>query len=311
MTTLGSKIKPRAFAGTAGIARRDITPPVGICARNWGPANWSASEGSHRPMTLTAVVLGDAPLVVLALDATWWRAVADEERVRGGVLERLGLPENALLLSLSHTHAGPVLCANESDAPGGELISGYLDSLIEAAVEAVTEAMTTRVPAVLEWTHGSCSLAANREVQVEGRSLVGFEPERDADDIVLVGRLTSADGVTLATIVNYACHPTTLAWENRLISPDYVGALRETVERRTDGLCVFLQGASGELAPRQQYVGDPEIADRHGEGLGHAVLAAIDALPSPGACLQLSGVVESGAPLAMLRWRHPIADDGE
>lgn len=32
----------------------------------------------------------------------------------------------------------------------------------------------------------------------------------------------------MATVVNYACHPTTLAWDNTLVSPDYVGALAGT-----------------------------------------------------------------------------------
>ena len=32
--------------------------------------------------------------------------------------------------------------------------------------------------------------------------------------------------------MNYACHPTTLAWQNTLISPDYVGAC-EVIERET------------------------------------------------------------------------------
>ena len=48
-------------------------------------------------------------------------------------------------------------------------------------------------------------------------------------------------------MVNYACHPTTLAWENTLISPDFPGAMREVVERATAAPCVFLQGASGDL----------------------------------------------------------------
>ena len=60
-------------------------------------------------------------------------------------------------------------------------------------------------------------------------------------------------GTILATIVNYACHPTTLGGRNRLISPDYLGAMRETIETNT-GLapCLFLNGAAGELAPREQ-----------------------------------------------------------
>jgi hypothetical protein len=53
----------------------------------------------------------------------------------------------------------------------------------------------------------------------------GHNPE-DADDTVLVARITSIPAVC-GTLVNYACHPTTLAWENRLISPDYPGRVRK------------------------------------------------------------------------------------
>ena len=64
-------------------------------------------------------------------------------------------------------------------------------------------------------------------------------------------------------------------------------------------MCLFLQGASGELGPREQYVGDVAVADRHGEAIGHAVLAALTTLPPPGTELACLEVVESGAPLAL------------
>src|SRR5262249_34891748 len=103
-------------------------------------------------------------------------------------------------------------------------------------------------------------------------------------------------------LVNYACHPTTLAWDNAAISPDYVGAMRETIEDATNAPALFLLGACGELAPRYQYVGEPEVADRHGRELGVAALAALHGMEPSGADLAYAGVVESGAPLAV--WKH-------
>jgi hypothetical protein len=136
-----------------------------------------------------------------------------------------------------------------------------------------------------------------------GRVVCGYNPAAPADDTLLVGRITASSGRTIATIVNYACHPTTLAWENHLVSPDYVGATRETIEAATGGApAVFLQGASGELAPRLQYVGDPAIADAHGREVGHAALAALFAMEPPGERLVFDRVVESGAPLAV--WKR-------
>src|SRR4029079_6419313 len=82
-----------------------------------------------------------------------------------------------------------------------------------------------------------------------------FNPDGPADDTVLVAKIIADDGGLIGTVVNYACPPTTLAWQNPLISPDYVGAMRETVEQPTGAPCVFLQGASAALGPREGFVG--------------------------------------------------------
>ena len=310
-THVGDRIRIPRTRARIGVARRDITPPLGIRAKNWGPADWERSEGAHRSFELTAlaVIGGDErPRLLLAVDGTWWRRVADEQGVRGAILAGLGLDPDQLMLSLSHTHAGAVLCAADAHLPGGELIPGYLEALATAGIAAGREALDGAVPGLIEWTAGRCTLAADRELDVDGRALVGYNPAGTADDTVMIGRL-SVDGVVRGTLVNYACHPTTLAWQSREVSPDYVGAMREIVEAATGAPCLFVQGASGELAPREQYTGDVTVADRHGRSLGHAVLAALDGLPAPGEELTLEGVVESGAPLAI--WAGQEASGGE
>ena len=112
---------------------------------------------------------------------------------------------------------------------------------------------------------------------------------------MIVARIASDAGATIATIVNYACHPTTLAWDNTLISPDYVGAMREVVETATDGLCFFIQGASGDIGPRDGFVGDVAVADRNGRQLGYAALAAIESLAPDRQQFVYAGPVVSGA----------------
>ena len=316
MTRLTPPERPRrwshsAFEGLVGVARRDITPPPGIFFRVWGPATLDVPRGVHRPMTLTALALrgedGD-PVVLLALDVGWWAMVEDEWRVRGGILEALGLDPGRLLVSLSHTHAGPQTCTTEAHQPGGELIAPYLDSLRDAGVEAAREAIDGARPGRLEWAYGLCDLATNRELREGGRFLVGFNPEGEPDATLLVGRASSAEGAVLATLVNYACHPTTLAWQNDQISPDFVGALREVVEDATAAPCLFLQGASGDLGPREGFVGDPAVPDRHGRRLGYAVLSTLTGMLPPGGALTLAGAVESGAPLAMWEPARAVPD---
>jgi hypothetical protein len=286
------------FAGRIGVARRDITPPLDVPVRSWGPATDDYATGVHRPLTLTAVAFGaedDAPFVLLAADLGWFKSPEDESHVRGGVLEAVGADPARVLLNLSHTHAGPSPTLVDGDAAS----TAYLDALRTAAGAVARDAIAAMVPATLAGTTARCRLAGNRDLPQGERYVVGFNPANDADDTVVVARIADLGGRTLAVLVNYACHPTTLAWQNRLVSPDYVGAMREVVEAATGAPAVFLQGASGELAPRHEYIGDAAVADRHGRSLGHAALSALETLPPPGSALALRGVVESGAALGM------------
>ncbi|HWL55011.1 MAG TPA: hypothetical protein VNQ90_21390 [Chthoniobacteraceae bacterium] len=295
-----------SFRGRFGVARRDITPPPGIYSRNWGAATSDVAMGVHRPLTLTVLTLhgeGDnAPLAILALDLGWWRS-AQEERILKEAVLAAGIAQGRYLIALSHTHAGPVFCPGQTEQPGGEKIADYLQSVVSAMTGAIGEALSNAQPGLLETATGSCGLAANRDFPDPERNgerlLVGWNPAAEADQTVLVGRMTDAQGRALATLVNYACHPTILAWENNRISPDFVGAMREVVETETGAPTLFLQGASGDLAPRHQYVGDLNVADRAGRCLGHAVLSILFGMPEPGGELVYRGAVESGAPLAL------------
>jgi hypothetical protein len=287
-----------------GVAVRDITPPVGIYARSWGAARHDLAEGVHRPLTASAAVLrpidGGDELVLLAVDIGWFPYRPDERRIRGEILERAGIDEGALLLNMSHTHSGANVNTQLADRPGGELVEPYLQHLVAQVCAAIDEARGRLALAWITFGYGRCSLAANRDLWAAdmGRYVCGYNPGVPADDTVLVGRVTGEDGSVLATLVNYACHPTTLAWENRLLSPDYVGAMREVLEGIYGAPCLFLYGASGELGPRVGFVGDAAVADRNGRQLGYAAAAALEALPPPATSFVYTGVVPSGANLA-------------
>jgi hypothetical protein len=287
-----------------GVAVRDITPPVGIYARSWGAATHEIAEGIHRPMTVSAAVLapldGGAPeLALVALDLGWFPNLPDEQALRADVLRRTGLAEATLLINLSHTHAGANLNSRLQGYPGAELIKPYLARLADEVAQAIEEARSSLAPAWLTFGQGRCALAQNRDFWDEPgqRFVCGYNPGAPADDTLLVVRVSDDAGQAIAILFNYACHPTTLAWQNRLLSPDFVGAAREVLEHAFGAPALFLQGASGELAPRDDYVGDPAIADRNGRQLGYAAAAAVEALPPPGTRFLYQGLVASGADL--------------
>jgi hypothetical protein len=297
-----------------GIARCDITPPVGIYHRMWGAATHDQATGTHRPLTGTALVFqpdthitSGAQQVVVAVDhCLLWAREMDE--LLASVATQTAVPRERLAIAFSHTHSGGLLDCSRAHLPGGSLIRPYLDELAVKITAAISEAQAAASPVTFTYGAGRCPLAAHRDYldEVRGEYVCGFNPEGPADDTVLVVRISDLAGRTLATVVNYACHPTTLAWENTLISPDYPGAMREVVEAATGAPCLFLQGASGDIGPREGFVGDPAVADHNGRQLGFAVLAALEALPPPRTRFRYAGPVVSGATLGT--WEHVPLD---
>jgi hypothetical protein len=301
-------LKHSGFTGFIGVAQEDITPPAGIYLGNWGAAEYNTAEGIHRPIMLTCLTFQspkeERPLVLISADLGWWKSLEDEWFLRKGILDALSLRSQELMFCLSHTHSGPGIYRGDAAKPGGEFIEPYLNFVQEAAIRAVKTALSKAESATLTWNYGKCNLAANRDLPEKNseRMVVGFNADKVADDTLLVGRVTDQEHHIIATIVNYACHPTTLAWENRMISPDYIGAMRKTVHSFTLAPCLFLQGASGDLAPSEQYVGDITLADKHGRQLGFAVLSTLEAMLPPETQLSFSAVLESGATLAI--WKR-------
>lgn len=298
-----------------GLARCDITPPIGIYHRMWGAATHDRATGVHRPLTATALVFRprreasalETEQVVVAVDLCllWAREMATLIDV---VCRQTGVAAKDLVIVFSHTHSAGLMGLERVSLPGGELIPPFLEKLAAGIVKLVDIARREVQPATIVYGTGRCSLAGQRDFwdEASGQFVCGYNPEGQADDTVLVGRVTNEAGQSLATLVNYACHLTTLAWQNTLISPDFPGALREIVEQATDCPCIFLQGASGDLGPREGFVGDVRVADRNGRQLGHAALAVLESLPPPSTRFQYRGPVISGATLGT--WEHVAVD---
>ncbi|EMI21018.1 Alkaline ceramidase domain protein [Rhodopirellula maiorica SM1] len=299
-----------SFAGRIGIARIDITPPVGVYSRNWGAAKHDVADSIHRPLSLTALALSSSedqpPLVLIDADLGWWKTPATFTAFQQRLQEQLSLEPDQLIFALTHTHAGPPLMQADDSLPGSDLLQQWMTSLVDQTVAAVRQACGTMFAARLEWHMGTCTLATVRDLPdpdpEKDRYLCGYDPDGEPDDTLVLGRITDELGAIRGTLVNYACHPTTLAAENTAISPDYVGAMRETIESVTSAPAMFLLGMCGDLAPRYQYVGDPEVADRHGRQLGFAALATLNDMEPSGRSLAFSHALESGAPLAI--WEY-------
>ncbi|QJU55281.1 hypothetical protein SCB71_19840 [Herbiconiux sp. KACC 21604] len=294
---------PRESSVFLGLAERDITPPPDIRARNWGAAPGDFADGIHRPLLAKALAFLDGSegwRYLLSVDLGWWQSHDVFASFHEPLCRELEVDADRVLLHLVHTHAGPSVNDRDPGLPGVEDVREYGDRVLDQLVAVCAQARECASDMIITWAYGASDIAVVRDLPCGDRDVIGFNPTEKPDNTVLIGRIVgAATRETVGVIVNYACHPTVLAWENELVSPDFVGATREVVEAETGAMCLFLQGASGDLGPR--HTGDTRTADRLGRALGHAALATLGAMEEPATSVVFDAVLESGAPLGV--WR--------
>ena len=292
-----------------GYARCDITPPVGIYHRMWGAARHDQATGVHRALQADIVIAeplgGDASQRMVRVQLDFVLLDNDQTaRLVAPIALSANVTPDQVIVTHSHSHSAGFFPANRYTMPGGDLIAPFLAEVNAKVAAAAAEAVATLADATVTYATAQCDMAANRDYWDDDKQIytTGFNPGHAAENTAVVGRVTTDDGSLRLLLVNYACHPTTLAWDNTLISPDYPGAMRDTIEAVTGAPCLFLQGASGELGPVEGFVGDTTVAERNGRQLAHAALSALEALPAAGTRFEYAGPVVSGATLG--EWKH-------
>jgi len=180
------------------------------------------------------------------------------------------------------------------------MVLSYLESLPLRIASSVWKAQQDLKPVRAGAGAGKCEINVNRRLKMpDGSIVVGRNWDGPADPTVRVVRFDDLNEKPVATIVHYACHPTTMAWECEYFTPDYPGVVRQTVEREVGGTCLFLQGATGDVTPRRGFTGDLKVYRRLGLMLGleaAKVATSVETLPREE---HLQGIMPSGAPIAL------------
>lgn len=286
----------------AGVGRAVITPPVGIAHAGWGNQRHRRAAGIDLDLWTTVLALAteEAEVIIVDLDLGVL-TVEDADRIRKEVETATGVPRDNVRVSYTHTHAGPTTSRNTRVfAEGQELVGPWLETVVWQTVGAARAALRDLRPARVAAGVGHCDIAVNRRLlTAEGRTVVGQNPAGSSDDEVLVVRIDDEGEQPIACVVGYACHPITLAWQNELISPDFPGVTRRSVEALTGGMCLYLQGCAGDLMPVQAFTGDVGVHRRLGTMLGAEASKVFHGIRTRGVERRFDRIVESGAPLGV------------
>ena len=283
-----------------GTGRRCTNPPPNIAHGGWGAQKHEQAEGIDLDLWVTALALADKKTTALILDLdiqilTNQRA----DQIRDAVSRATGLPVQNIRASATHTHSGPVPYKSWIEK-GYEMVGPWFDNVARWSAEAAAEALANLQPVQLRTGRGECHINSNRRaITPAGDRFLGVNPDGPCDRDVLVVRLDSLEGQPVATLVNYACHPTIMGPANRLITPDYPGAMKRVVEQAVGGKCLFLQGSAGDQGPLQGFQADTKVYRNFGAVLGHEAAKVALGLAGVPSNVRFREVVPSGAPLGM------------
>jgi hypothetical protein len=243
----------------AGAATIEITPPIGFAMWGYGARHDAPSTGILDPLRARALVLaaGDERIALVSLDLGRAPTRQSTAAIRARVKAGAGI-EHIFLVG-SHTHHGPVIETNNwpdsKDSYAAELERKLADVILDAAKHLQ--------PARLGFASKQVPYNRNRHSKL---------PEKPVDPELLVLRAETPDGKPIVHAVNFAAHPTMHPSSVNKFSADYPGAMADLIEKETGVLCLFLQGAAGDLSAN---AGEHRGPEKFGQALGREVLALV------------------------------------
>lgn len=259
-----------------GVGKVVITPTQDMWLAGYA-ARTKPSEGKLHDLYAKALAFEDesgARTVLITSDLIGVPAAlvnATAARAR----EKFQLSRERLMVTVSHTHSGPVLQDRLQhmyglDETQTRLLEAYSKTLPDLFLQAIGRALNDLQPCRLEWGIGRAGFAVNRRQYTLGGVINGANPIGPVDHDVPVLKISRADGSIKAVVHGYACHNTTLNLQK--FSGDYAGFSQIYLERQLPGAtALFVCGCGGDANPLPR--GTVELAEKYGSELAEAVLA--------------------------------------
>jgi hypothetical protein len=285
----------------AGAGRTEITPAPGTPQGGWGAQTHQRGIGADMPMYATALALSDGENtgVILDVDSIGFNSEWTECYLNS-ISKLTGLDREHIRLSCTHVHSGPNTFRLAIISEGRDMAERYLEELSDHLAGAAWQAIRNLQPVRVGAGSGSSRVGVNRRFRLpDGRMAVGRNWAGKVDHTVRVVRFDDLNHQPVAVLVNYACHPTIVGWQNQYFTPDYPGVVRKVVERDIGGKCLFLQGATGNITPRLGFTGDLSVYHRLGTILGLEAAKVAAEIELPARRETLVDIMESGTALAI------------
>lgn len=237
----------------AGFGMRDVTPRESVPMASYGDDKDRWSTGLITKLEARSVVLkdGEGNMLVFAIgDITWTgQVIADE--IRADMSKELGIPENNIIISGTHTHNSVSTGLTEYPAVvnfNKQYVKGMEDAIRDAVKDLkpaevyVGSVMTDNMNFVRRYFMDDGSLDGDNAY---GTGTVRVEHETEADPELQIMKFVREGGKDIV-MTQFQAHP---HLEGKLteLSSQTVGAIRDALEQNMDVHAYHWQGAAGNL----------------------------------------------------------------
>lgn len=169
---------------------------------------------------------------------------------------------NSIVMSSTHTHAGPdVVGIWGKNFTQSGVNQRHMQKIVSGAIDAIKEAYEKRAIASMQYAEGTFG-----EDWVKNIS----EPN-EIDRTISVIRFINQKNQSLATITNFACHPTIMDDATSAASADFVWGYYHYLDSLQGGVNMFLQGAIGGWIQPEDVPSSFENALHYGRSIGSYV----------------------------------------
>ncbi|MFO0852674.1 MAG: neutral/alkaline non-lysosomal ceramidase N-terminal domain-containing protein [Gemmataceae bacterium] len=300
----------------AGFAAVKITPERPVWMAGYA-ARTAPAAGTETDLYARAAAFADPAgkrFVLVALDLVGIDRDLSQLVARR-IREKHGLPREAVALTVTHTHCGPVVGTTLRsmyflDAGQAERVREYTTALPAKVLAAVDAAVADLRPVTLHFAEGTASFAvnrrANKEAEVPKLRAAGTPLQGPTDHRVPVLAARGPDGKLRGVVFGYACHATTLDFLKWC--GDYPGyAVAELEAANPGAVAVFVAGCGADQNPLPRRT--VELAKGYGRQLAAAVTDVLGE-PTPSVKGKWSGrYAEIDLPFAKVPTRDELQAD--
>jgi hypothetical protein len=259
-----------AGAASVSIAPRAEDLREGVYLGGFGSYRQRRATGVHDEVYCRALALSDGTtscvLAVLDLVGASGPLLG---AIRRDAARLTGLPPASILVACTHSHASP-----DMQGLWGGTGAAYETHVAHRSASAIWQAQQALAPAI--------AVAATSSLGGVVRNRRGW-PE--TDETLTSLRFATERGAPIATLVNYACHPTASGAANTEVSRDWCGVTVDAVERELGGVAIYINGAIGDVNPASD--GGFEGVRSLGEAVAGAALWSLSSAEPVGGFLRV------------------------